>query len=306
VKRYDFNPSELEPGQRLDVFLAGKFHGLYSRSFIKRLIDKGLVFVNGRPCRAHQRLRLNQTVEVVIPQDEDESGGILPQDIPLEIKFEDEHLLVVNKPAGMVVHPTESLTKDTLVNALLFHCQRLSWLGGPLRPGIVHRLDKDTSGLLVVAKDEPTHLALSEQFRQHQVKRRYVALVEGEVSADEGLIELPIGRHPRNRKKMSVAFRNAKRAKTIYRVLSRLKDVTLLELSPLTGRTHQLRVHLAYMGFPILGDSKYGSKKRVSRLALHAAGLGFFHPRSGQFLEFECEIPQDMKTLIEQANCGRL
>ncbi len=191
----------------------------------------------------------------------------------------------------MVVHPAPGNHSGTLVNALLFYCKDLSSLNHPLRPGIVHRLDKDTSGLMLVAKNNPSHGALAKQFLQHKIKRRYIALVKGVLQVDEGVIDLPLGRSLRNREKISVSFYKSRVAKTFYRVLKRGKERTLLELTPHTGRTHQLRVHLAYLGHPILGDEKYGDKNSFPRLALHAKDIGFVHPRTEKFIEFTSQVP---------------
>ena len=216
----------------------------------------------------------------------------------LDIIYQDENMLAVNKPAGMVVHPGAGNSTSTLVNALLYHTKDLSDIS-PQRPGIVHRLDKETSGLMVVAKNNFTHLELAKQFRKHSVKRRYIALVQGRVTFKEGIIDVSIGRHPLKRKTMTVSFGpDAKTAKTYYKRIKWFDDSTLLELIPQTGRTHQLRVHLAYLKHPILGDTKYGSKDKFPRLALHAKDLGFFHPGKKQFVEFSSNLPKEMKDIV--------
>jgi 23S rRNA pseudouridine1911/1915/1917 synthase len=226
--------------------------------------------------------------------------GLAPENLPLEILHEDEYLLIVNKPAGMASHPAAGINSGTLVNALLYHCKTLSCAGQD-RPGIVHRLDRDTSGLMVVAKDDGTHHRLAEQFKERQVRKRYIAFVKGLMELDEGKIELPIGRHPTQRQKQAVRFGESREAVTEYRVIKRFfgKDAaTKVELTPKTGRMHQLRVHLSYIGHPILGDLLYGEKSAlILRQALHASRLGFRHPVSGKDLEFNAEIPADMTTL---------
>jgi 23S rRNA pseudouridine1911/1915/1917 synthase len=208
-------------------------------------------------------------------------------------------LAVINKPPGLVVHPAPGNRKHTLVNALLSRFKKLSAIN-PQRPGIVHRLDKETSGLLVIAKDDATHLELARQFAEHSIKRKYIALVKGRMKFDEGVIEMPIGRHPYKRKSMAVGFgENTKYAKTYYRTIKRATDYTLLELEPFTGRTHQLRVHLAFLGHPILGDSKYGKNNEFARLALHAKYLGFTHPHAKKFIEFNCAVPKELREYLK-------
>ena len=227
--------------------------------------------------------------------------SLKPQDIPLEIIYEDDDLVVVNKPSGMVAHPAPGNLEGTLVNALLFHCKELSLLEG-LRPGIVHRLDKDASGVMVVAKNNSSYLSLIKQFRQHTIKRKYVAVVLGKVQFDEGVIDVPIARDPFNYQKMSVRFSDdAKESRTNYRTLKRTDEFSLLELTPETGRTHQIRVHLKYLGHPILGDTKYGQDQKSSRLFLHSTTLGFTHPRTKKVLEFNIPMPCDRQ--IQVLNC---
>jgi 23S rRNA pseudouridine1911/1915/1917 synthase len=283
--------------KRLDLFLAQHFKDKFSRRFIQQLLFKGNVLVNGNKAKANYRLKKDDEVFIRIPKQD--KFSIKPQDLPLDIIYEDDDLLVVNKPHGMVVHPAPGNYSNTLVNALVFHCQSLSEINKPDRPGIVHRLDKDTSGLLLVAKNNQAHIRLSEQFKSHNIRRRYLALVHGIVEFDEGQINIPIGRDPRMREKMMITFRKSREAKTIYRVVKRLKQMTLLELIPETGRTHQLRVHLAYLGHPILGDKKYGRKQDRCRLALHAKSIGFMHPKTGKFMEFDSELPSEVKLLIK-------
>jgi len=282
---------------RLDVFLTKALPESFSRSFIKRLIDGRCVLVNGKNVKAHHKMSVHDEVSVVMPSGTGPAWAgnerIKPEEIPLDIFYEDETLLVVNKPSGMTVHPARGYYSGTLVNALLYHCGELSSLY-PSRPGIVHRLDRETSGLMVVAKDNAAHANLARQFEKHLVKKSYLAWVQGILEFDEGLIDVALGPHPIFFDKKAVAFdEGAKKAKTIYRVLKRSKDKTLVQCFPKTGRTHQLRVHLAYLGYPILGDGKYGRKDSFKRLALHAQGLGFFHPKTTKYLEFSSVPPPE-------------
>lgn len=281
--------------KRLDVFLKEKEEEL-SRTRIKELIKKGLVSVNGAVVKPHYCLKTGDSLQWEIP-DNDETG-LQAQEIPLNIIFEDEDIIVIDKPSGIVVHPGAGNEKDTLVNALLFHTKDLSSVN-PARPGIVHRLDKGTSGVMVVAKNNKTHFGLAKQFKKHSIERRYVALVSGAVEFDEGVVDLPIKRHSMDRKKMAVSFsQDAKEAYTFYRVLKRFQDFTAVELFPKTGRTHQLRVHLFHIGHPVLGDLAYGRKDNFPRLALHAMNLGFTHPATKEFLRFESPLPEEMKAVM--------
>ena len=284
----------IDKGLRLDQYLIKSLEVPISRSRIQSLIKTGSVIVNYEPAKAHYKVKENDIVLIKIPPVS--RTEVLPQELPLEIIFEDDDLLVLNKPAGMVTHPAGVQYSHTLVNALLNYGCQLSTINGPLRKGIVHRLDKDTSGLLVIAKNDFAHQKLAQQFRKHTVKRKYIAMVKGEVAHNEGEIDLPIGRHPQNRNKMAVSFlKKSRNALTRYRVLKRYKNVSLLELSPYTGRTHQLRVHLKFCGHPILGDKRYGKTSDFSRLALHATVLGFRHPRTEEFVEFQSNIPESFK-----------
>lgn len=293
TQEYTLKVDEDDSGLRLDLFILKSFSekklGL-SRTFIQNLIlKKGVTRKGQEALKPHYKVKAGEEFRVAI--EEKKPGKLLPEDIPLDIVYEDEDLAVINKPAGLVVHPAPGNAEHTLVNALLRHFKDLSDIN-PQRPGIVHRLDKGTSGLLVIAKNNSSHLALSAQFAEHSIKRKYVALVKGRVEFDENVIEVPLGRHPRKRKNMSVGFtEKAKYAKTYYRVLKRGENCTLLELEPFTGRTHQLRVHLAFIGHPILGDSQYGKNNAWERLALHAKYLGFQHPRTGKFVEFSLAPP---------------
>lgn len=285
-------------GERLDKFLVNELSAAFSRSFIQKLISEKNILVDGNPVKSHHKVNAGELIEITIP--EAEPSSIKAEDIPLDIVYEDEYLLVINKPAGMVVHPAPGNYSGTLVNALLRHCADLSGIGGKLKPGIVHRIDKGTSGLLVAAKTDEAHNGLARQFKDRTVKKLYIALVKGVVQLDNGIIELPIGRSLRDRKKMAVKFEKSKAAKTTYRVLKRFPDFTVLELKLETGRTHQIRVHLSYMGYPLLGDEKYGARGILARPALHSATLGFVHPITKQYLEFTSELPEDLRELISK------
>jgi len=302
MKEYTFTVSPENAGKRLDMCLMDFFTERklgFSRMFVQKLIAEGNVSLAQQAImKAHSKVKAADTITVCV-QDKEESL-LLAEDIPLEIIYEDKDVGLVYKPAGLVVHPAPGNAEHTLANALLHHFKQLSDIN-PQRPGIVHRIDKDTSGILVVAKNNLTHLALSKQFAEHTIKRHYAALVKGRMEFNENIIELPIGRHPDKRESMSVNFgENTRYAKTYYRSLKRSKAFSFLDLEPFTGRTHQLRVHLAYVGHPILGDKKYGQNNQFSRLALHARSLGFTHPVTGKFLEFSCDIPQEFKDFIKR------
>jgi len=310
-RHYQFIVDSHDAGLRLDIYLARKDFGL-SRSQIKKAADDGLVRVNGVPAKMGHRLRSGDVVE--IERREPQACSALPEDIPVNIVYEDRHVLVVDKPAGMVVHPAAGHWGSTMVNAILHHCKDLSGIGGELRPGIVHRLDKGTSGLLVIAKSDEAHLRLSGQFKRHEVKKTYRALVWGNLKEDEGTIDLPMGRHPKDRKKMSTRSRRSKEALTRWKVSKRFGAATLLDVDIVTGRTHQIRVHLAALGHPVVGDSVYGNPgradavrdplirskiKAMKRQALHAARIGFVHPLTGEALSFSSPVPSDMAELLE-------
>lgn len=289
---------EKHAGKRLDRFLVEALGGRFSRTFLKKLIDTDAVRVNGENENAHYKVSEGEGVEVQVP--DPKPLELKAENIPLEIVYEDKDLLVVNKPAGMSVHPVGTHLGGTLVNALLHCSQDLSGIGGVLRPGIVHRLDKDTSGLLVTAKNDASHINLSNQFRNRTTKRIYIALVRGVVELDNGRIELPIARRKKDITKMGISFTDLKKKNAItnYKVLERFKDFTMLSLSLETGRTHQIRVHFSHIGYPIVGDRLYGSMKGMARHALHAKTLGFAHPRTNKPMEFTSELPGDMKELI--------
>ena len=287
-------------GRRLDKFLAGHFEKDFSRVFLQKLLKEGKVLLNREIPKRHQKVSAGETVEIAIPAPE--KSIILAEDIPLSIVYEDEHLLVVNKPQGMVTHPAPGNYTGTLVNALLAHCKDLSGIGGVSKPGIVHRLDKGTSGLLLVAKTDDAHKKLAKQFKDKTTKRVYLALVDGNVELDNGIVELPIGRSTRDRKKMAVKFddESSREAITHYKVIKRFGDFTLLECRLGTGRTHQIRVHLSYIGHPILGDEKYGTKGNFKMPMLHAATIGFIHPATKKFMEFSSKPPKEMADAIKR------
>ena len=303
-------PVEREP-IRLDLYIGSQLAG-ETRSAIQRLIEAGNVLVDGRQVRPSLKLKGGERIEVSVP--EPVAAEPQPEDIPLEVLYEDSDLIVVNKPAGLVVHPGAGNPGGTLVNALLAHCRDLSGVGGELRPGIVHRLDKGTSGVLVAAKNDRAHQSLSAQFHEHSIKRIYQALVFGNPPADTGKIEGIIGRHPTERLRLSGKARQGKHAVTRWRVKERYGRISLLELRLETGRTHQIRVHLTEAGFPLLGDPLYPDGGRTNNLgdtrlkkmittlgrqALHAAILGFIHPGTGAYLEFSSPMPEDMRLLCD-------
>ena len=285
---------------RLDRYLTRSVPGL-SRSKAQRLILDGKVRFNGRfPRKPSLRVSGGEEISLEVPPPAPAAAELKAQKIPLNIVHEDEFLLVVDKPAGLVVHPGAGHSEGTLVNALLAHGPKLSRMGGPAKPGLVHRLDKDTSGLMVVAKDDATHWNLSRQFAGRSVLRIYQAVVRGRMERDEGTIDAPIGRHPTQRTKMTIRHDSERDAVTRYKVLKRFKEATLVELYPQTGRTHQLRVHLASIGHPILGDAEYGVRGGFSRQALHAHRLGFLHPGIEQRVEFSSPLPKDLEREIKR------
>ncbi|MFA4884669.1 MAG: RluA family pseudouridine synthase [Desulfotomaculaceae bacterium] len=295
-----YEAGETDTGKRIDVFLTAEAEVL-TRSHIQKLIDGGLAQVNGEKVRASYKVKQGDLVRLEIPAPE--GLELKPEAIPLDIYFEDSDVVVINKPRGMVVHPAAGNYSGTLVNALLFHCRDLSGINGVTRPGIVHRLDKDTSGLIMVAKNDFAHLSLAQQLKDRLITRRYLALVHGQVREEAGVIDAPIGRDPGNRQKMAVVQKNAKNAVTRYKVLQRYNNYTFLELKLETGRTHQIRVHLYFIGHPVVGDPKYGPARPHFGLTgqfLHAAALGFKHPRTGAYLEFEAPLPADLAAIIKK------
>jgi len=285
--------------KRLDIFLTKILPDAPSRTFVQKLINFGYIRVNEVVVKAHYKIATGDEVHVEIPKNFLTPQHVKPEAIPLDIFYEDDFLIVVNKPSGMMVHPAQGCYTGTLVNALMHHSVQLSQVNNEIRPGIVHRLDKETSGLLLIAKDNITHTKLAKLFQRREIKKCYVALVEGDIEFDEGVVDMPIGRHPRQREKKSVQFNDqAKDSVTRYRVIRRIKGTTLVALFPKTGRMHQLRVHMSYLGYPILGDDKYGKKKSFSRLALHAQGIGFRHPQTKKYLEFFLKPPKEFLSQV--------
>ncbi len=286
-------------GVRLDAFLSAD--GALTRSQAARLIAEGRVRVNGKPATKSARLSGGETVTVDVPQLRE--TALPPQDIPLDVVYEDDDVIVVNKPTGLVVHPAPGHPDGTLVNALLHHCgDSLSGIGGEKRPGIVHRIDRDTSGLIIAAKNDAAHLALSAQLKGHSLSRTYECLVTGNMKQDSGTVDAPIGRSSADRKKMAVVP-TGRRAVTHWEVVARYPGVTHLRCRLETGRTHQIRVHMAYIGHPILGDTVYGAKKPVPGLTgqcLHATGLRFVHPRTGEPVELHCPLPPEFTAMLQK------
>ena len=305
-----FFVSPADAGERLDVFLAAHVEG-WSRARLHRLIEAADVLVNGSVAKPSHKLRPNDQIEIELTPTP--STSFAPEDIPVEVVYEDDDLIVVNKPAGMVVHPAAGVDSGTLANALAFHFQQLSTAGGAARPGIVHRLDKGTSGLLVVAKTESAHEHLADQFRDREVFKSYVALVHGPVEKEGGEVDQPIARDPRNRTRMAVV-RGGRPSLSIYRVRRRLERFTLLDVELKTGRTHQIRVHLAWLKHPVVGDEVYGAgrdktvinpviRSRITKLGrqfLHAEELGFRHPRTAEQLRFTAPIAIELQSLLDQ------
>src|SRR5688572_25927224 len=304
----EFSISPADVNERLDRFLTRQLPA-HSRAYLQQLIEQGQIAVGGQATKSGYRLRLGDHITVGLPPPR--PSGVLPERIRLEVLYEDAHLLVVNKPAGMVVHPSPGNASGTLVNALQAHCPQLSGIGGIERPGIVHRLDKDTSGAIVVAKDDATHRGLARQFAERQVKKRYLAIVRGDLRETQGVIDAAVGRHPVSRQKMSTQTRLGRQAVTEFHVLERFGAYTLVELYPRTGRTHQIRVHMAAMGHPLVGDPIYGRNRQESqrstlayrlswfrRQALHAWLLGFVHPATEEWFECRAPLPTDLEQLL--------
>ena len=288
-------------GQRIDKFLAEEFPEM-SRSYIQKLIKEEQVSVNGKVVKANYKL--SEADEVVLNQPELKEPDILAENIPLDILYEDSDLLIVNKPKGMVVHPSAGHYSGTLVNALMYHCKdSLSGINGEIRPGIVHRIDKDTSGLLIIAKNDFAHNHLAAQIKAHTFTREYRAIVYGGFKEPSGTVDAPIGRNPKDRKQMAVLFSDAhaRNAVTHYEVLEELKGFSFMKFRLETGRTHQIRVHMAYTGHPIAGDPVYGPKKVITELSgqcLHAGLIGFIHPRTGEYIEIDSELPEYFATYL--------
>lgn len=290
-----------DEGKRIDKFICEKIDDT-TRSFIQKLIKNGYLLVNNKKVGSNYKIKVNDNILINIPKPK--SIIAKPEAILLDIIYEDKDLLIVNKSKGMVVHPAAGNYEGTLVNALLYHCgDSLSGINGELRPGIVHRIDKDTSGLLIVAKNDFAHRNLAEQIKLHSFNREYEAIVYGRFKVEEGTISLPIGRHPIDRKRMAVSQKNSKHAVTHYRVIKQYDGFTHLRLKLDTGRTHQIRVHMSYIGHPIAGDAVYGPKNVIKNLngqCLHAKLLGFIHPRTNKYMEFESDLPEYFKKFVNK------
>ncbi len=291
-----------ENGKRIDAYVSSNTD--ITRSRAASLLEEGNITVNGVVPLKSYKLKIGDEICVNIPDPIE--LDVIAQDIPLDIVYEDEHLLVVNKPKGMVVHPAAGNYEGTLVNAILFHCKgSLSGINGVMRPGIVHRIDKDTSGLLIVAKNDTAHLFLAEQIKEHSFTREYEAVVHGNIKSDNGSIDAPIGRHPVKRKQMAVTPENSKNAVTHFTVLQRFGDFTHVRLRLETGRTHQIRVHMSYIGHAVAGDEVYGPKNVVKGLGgqcLHAKKIGFIHPQTHEYMEFDSELPQYFNSFLAKMN----
>lgn len=303
VREFNIEPAEV--GKRLDSFLSERIEG-YSRTYMQKLIDEGNCRVGGNGAKSNHKLRQGDHVEVMIPDPVPLEAE--PEKIDLEIVHEDKDIIVINKPQGMVVHPAHGNYTGTVVNALLEHCGSLSdynsltGINGVMRPGIVHRIDKDTSGIIVIAKTNEAHLSLSEQLKEHTITRKYAALLEGRMKNESGRVETLIGRNPKDRKQMAVVNINGKRAVTHYRVVERFENHTLIEAELETGRTHQIRVHMAYLGHPVVGDMVYGYKKQrfdTNGQLLHARVLGFIHPTREEYVEFEAPLPDYFERILK-------
>ena len=294
-------PAEPDAGKRVDAWLAGQMDGL-TRSAAQRLLEDGRVVLDGKPLAKNYRLTGKEALTVSLP--DPEPLDAVPQDIPLDVVYEDADVIVVNKPKGLVVHPAPGHPDGTLVNALLHHCgSSLSGIGGELRPGIVHRIDRDTSGLIIAAKNDAAHQALSAQLQDHTLARTYEAVVAGNLREDRGTVDAPIGRHHTDRKKMAVTDRGGRAAVTHWEVLERFQGFTHVRCRLETGRTHQIRVHMAHLGHPICGDTVYGARKPVPGLTgqcLHAVGLRFIHPRTGEAVELSCPLSDAFTALLEK------
>lgn len=298
-------PEKEETGKRIDVYIS-QFRDDLSRSQVQKLITDGKVTVNGKNIKSNYRLREKDIIDIEIP--DPEPLDIEAEDISLNILYEDSDVIVIDKPQGMVVHPAPGHYSGTVVNALMYHCKdSLSGINGCMRPGIVHRIDMNTSGIIVAAKSDAAHKSLAVQFAEHSINRRYRAIVVGNIKEDTLTVDKPIGRNPRDRKKMAVV-EGGKRAVTHFTVLERFGKYTYIEASLETGRTHQIRVHMAYSGHPLLGDNIYGSEKQPYKLmgqVLHAGVLGFVHPATGEYMEFRSEVPEYFEKLLERFREGR-
>ncbi len=299
--RQQYLVSEEAAGRRIDLYLAGEC-GQLSRSYLQKLLKSGQAKVNGSVVKANYKVASGDCVELEIPEASEPQITARPMD--LDILYEDDDILIVNKPKGMVVHPAAGHFDDTLVNGLMEHCRgNLSGINGVMRPGIVHRIDRDTTGILVVCKNDLAHSCIAEQLKVHSITRKYQAVVYGVIKEEEGTIDAPIGRHPSDRKKMCVNLKSGRNAVTHYRVLERFAGYTYVECRLETGRTHQIRVHMASIHHPVLGDTVYGPEKNPFHLegqTLHAGVLGLLHPRTGEYMEFEAPLPEYFSQLLEK------
>mgnify|MGYP000546061965 CR=1 FL=1 len=298
---YTFTPDEEQKNLRIDKFLSEQLPD-QSRSYLQKLLKEGNVTVNEKTVKANYKVQLSDTVKLELP--EPECPDILPEDIPLDILYEDEDVLIINKPKEMVVHPSAGHYTHTVVNAVMFHCkEHLSGINGVMRPGIVHRIDMDTTGAIVICKND-----MADQLKEHSITRKYRALVHGNLKEDEGTVEGPIGRHATDRKKMAINYKNGKPAVTHYKVLERFGAYTFIECQLETGRTHQIRVHLSHIKHPLVGDTTYGPKKQIYGLdgqLLHAKTLGFVHPSTGEYMEFDSPLPDYFKDILERIERSR-
>ncbi|ADL04608.1 RluA family pseudouridine synthase [Lacrimispora saccharolytica] len=288
-----------EAGVRIDRYLSDRCQDI-SRSYLQKLLKEQSVLVEEKPVKSNYKVNAGDRISVFFP--ESKEPEIQPEDIPLNIIYEDKDIILINKPKGMVVHPAAGHYSGTLVNGLMSHCRsELSGINGVMRPGIVHRIDMDTTGVLIVCKNDMAHSSISEQLKEHSITRKYAAIVHGVLKEDEGTVNAPIGRHPVDRKKMSINEKNGREAVTHYRVLERFKQFTYIECQLETGRTHQIRVHMASIGHPLLGDSVYGPSKcpfRLTGQTLHAGILGIIHPRTGEYMEFTAPLPDYFEDLL--------
>ncbi|SEU30550.1 23S rRNA pseudouridine1911/1915/1917 synthase [Lacrimispora sphenoides] len=290
-----------EAGVRIDRYLSGQCQDI-SRSYLQKLLKEQSVLVEEKPVKSNYKVNAGDRISLTLP--EIREPEIMPEEIPLDIVYEDKDIILINKPKGMVVHPAAGHYSGTLVNGLMSHCRsELSGINGVMRPGIVHRIDMDTTGVLIVCKNDMAHSSISEQLKEHSITRKYAAIVHGVLKDDEGTINAPIGRHPIDRKKMSINEKNGREAVTHYRVLERFRQFTYIECQLETGRTHQIRVHMASIGHPLLGDSVYGPAKcpfRLTGQTLHAGVLGIIHPRTGEYMEFTAPLPDYFEELLRK------
>lgn len=289
--------SETE-NERIDVYISGRLEDI-SRSFVQNLIADGNITVNDKNIKSNYKVKLNDSIRIILP--EPEILDVVAEDIPIEIVYEDGDLAVINKPQGMVVHPAPGHYSGTLVNGLMYHLKNLSSINGVMRPGIVHRLDMNTSGLMLVAKNDKSHNFLAKCLKEHSINRIYYALVEGNIKADSGVIDAPLGRSEKDRKKRTVTYKNSKNAVTNYWVIERFGKYTLIKCKLETGRTHQIRVHMKYIGHPVVGDDVYGSKANKFGLngqLLHSKSVGFIHPSTGEYMEFESDLPDYFQKVL--------